>query len=87
MNHGEVQAVPLNSRDPSDQVGSGQKSLVFVYAIGGTLMEARGLNSEKGASLVEYALLVALIAVACIVAIRALGSKISQQFSYTGGQL
>ena len=44
-------------------------------------------RKEKGASLVEYALLVALIAVACIVAIRALGSKISQQFSYTGAQL
>lgn len=48
-------------------------------------MEAR--HSEKGASLVEYALLVALIAVACIVAIRALGSKISQQFSTVGGAL
>ena len=44
-------------------------------------------NTEKGASLVEYALLVALIAVACIVAIRALGSKISQQFSATAAQL
>lgn len=44
-------------------------------------------KKEKGASLVEYALLVALIAVACIVAIRALGSKISQQFSYTAAQL
>ncbi|NMC63439.1 MAG: Flp family type IVb pilin [SAR324 cluster bacterium] len=44
-------------------------------------MEARSLKGEKGASLVEYALLVALIAVACIVAIRALGSKVSTQFS------
>ena len=49
-------------------------------------MEA-GIKSEKGASLVEYALLVALIAVACIVAMRSLGSKISQQFSTVGDQL
>ena len=49
--------------------------------------KAEHKKSEKGASLVEYALLVALIAVACIVAIRALGSKISQQFSYTSSQL
>jgi len=38
-------------------------------------------NTERGASLVEYALLVALIAVACIVAIRALGQRVSAQFS------
>ena len=52
-----------------------------VNLFGGILMEARSLKGEKGASLVEYALLVALIAVACIVAIRALGSKVSTQFS------
>ena len=45
------------------------------------------LGSEKGASLVEYALLVALIAIAAIVAVRSLGSKISSQFSVIGGQL
>ena len=51
-------------------------------------MEAAEKNeNEKGASLVEYALLVALIAVACIVAMRALGSKISQQFSATAEQI
>ena len=47
----------------------------------------KAANKEKGASLVEYALLVALIAVACIVAMRSLGSKISQQFSTVGDQL
>jgi len=52
-----------------------------VNLFGGILMEARSLNGEKGASLVEYALLVALIAVACIVAIRALGTRVSDQFS------
>ena len=38
-------------------------------------------KEERGASLVEYALLVALIAVVCIVAIRVLGNKASQSFS------
>ncbi len=38
-------------------------------------------KAEKGASLVEYALLVALIAIIAIVAIRSLGNTISQQFS------
>ncbi len=38
------------------------------------------LNSEKGASLVEYGLLVALIAVVCILAITDLGQTISTKF-------
>ena len=38
-------------------------------------------KKEKGASLVEYALLVALIAVIAIVAVRAVGSRVSQRFS------
>ena len=36
---------------------------------------------ERGASLVEYALLLALIAVVCIVAVSALGAKASRNFS------
>jgi pilus assembly protein Flp/PilA len=38
-------------------------------------------KNQKGASLVEYALLVALIAVVCIVAVRTLGDSISARFS------
>ena len=38
-------------------------------------------KKEKGASLVEYALLVALIAVVCIVAVRAIGTAASGKFS------
>lgn len=44
-------------------------------------------KSEKGASLVEYALLVALIAVISIVAIRTLGNTVSQQFSSVNAQI
>jgi pilus assembly protein Flp/PilA len=38
-------------------------------------------SSERGASLVEYALLVALIAVVALVSIRVLGRSVSERFS------
>lgn len=38
-------------------------------------------NRERGASLVEYSLLVALIAVACITAVSNLGTTISDKFT------
>lgn len=44
-------------------------------------------KKEEGASLVEYALLVALIAVICIVALRVLGQKASQRFSTSASAL
>ena len=44
-------------------------------------------NDEKGASLVEYALLVALIAVVCIAAITLLGNNASTKFSQVGGSI
>ena len=37
-------------------------------------------NDEEGASLVEYALLVALIAVVAIVAVTTVGQKVSSNF-------
>jgi pilus assembly protein Flp/PilA len=45
---------------------------------------ARFDNDDRGASLVEYALLVALIAVVCIVAITFLGRSASTRFSNVG---
>lgn len=42
---------------------------------------ARCSDSDRGASLVEYALLVALIAVVCIGAVTLLGSNASSKFS------
>lgn len=38
-------------------------------------------DTERGASLVEYALLVALIAVVCIAAVTALGGSASSKFT------
>lgn len=47
----------------------------------------QSLKKQKGASLVEYALLVALIAVIAIAAVKVLGQKVSQQFSSTAAQI
>jgi pilus assembly protein Flp/PilA len=45
------------------------------------------VKSEKGAALVEYALLLALIAVVCIVAIGVLGRSSSSKFSSIAGEI
>ncbi|GIU83370.1 MAG: hypothetical protein KatS3mg008_0145 [Acidimicrobiales bacterium] len=45
---------------------------------------ASRMSDEKGASLVEYALLVALIAVVCILAITFLGQEASSKFETVG---
>lgn len=47
-----------------------------------TWLAAR-VDDDRGASLVEYALLVALIAVVCAVAIGVLGSSVSTSYSST----
>ncbi len=47
-------------------------------------LRARFGDTERGASLVEYALLVALIAVVCILAISFLGHAASSKFSTVG---
>lgn len=45
------------------------------------------VKSERGASLVEYALLVALIAVVCIGAATFLGGNISKRFGTIGSSI
>jgi pilus assembly protein Flp/PilA len=45
------------------------------------------IKSEHGAALVEYALLLALIAVVCIVALTTLGGKASSKFETIGSSL
>ncbi len=46
-----------------------------------------GSRSERGAALVEYALLLALIAVVCIVALTALGTEAKSKFSSVGNSI
>jgi pilus assembly protein Flp/PilA len=54
--------------------------MLTTYEFVAAWLQAR-TKSERGASLVEYALLLALIAVVCIVAVTALGKKASGNFS------
>ena len=51
-------------------------------------LEARlHVKSDRGAALVEYALLLALIAVVCIVAIGAIGDSANEKFNEIGDSL
>lgn len=50
-------------------------------------LQAMWATRERGATAVEYALMVALIAIAVIGAVTFLGSKISSSFNNTGNAL
>ena len=52
-----------------------------------TYLQARFAKTERGAALVEYALLLALIAVVCIVALTTLGGKASSKFDTISNSL
>ena len=58
-------------------------ALTFIEQVAARLRR----DDESGASLVEYALLVALIAVVCIVAVTFLGHSASTAFSGAGSTL
>ena len=55
-----------------------------LLAAGRYLAARLGITDERGASLVEYALLVGLIAIVCLVAIAFFGSSTSTRFSKVG---
>ncbi len=51
-------------------------------------MRARlGVSDEKGQTLVEYALIISLIAIAAVLALGFLSGKINSLFSKTGSKL
>lgn len=50
-------------------------------------LQARFNTDERGAALVEYALLVALIAVVAIIALTALGTGVSEKFDEVNSEL
>jgi pilus assembly protein Flp/PilA len=52
-----------------------------------SFVRARFGRTDRGASLVEYVLLVSLIAVVCIGAISFLGGKASDRFSSVGSSI
>jgi pilus assembly protein Flp/PilA len=55
-----------------------------IIAVFLTYVSSRLTRTERAASLVEYALLVALIAVVCIGAVTVLGTTASTKFSKIG---
>ena len=52
-----------------------------------TTLQARFVRDEEGASMVEYGLLLALIAVVAIVAVQFVGTKVSSNFDNVGNSL
>ena len=45
------------------------------------------MTEESGATMVEYALMVALVAAVCVVAVTALGNAISGKFTAVAGSI
>ena len=52
-----------------------------------TYLQSRFNRDEKGASLVEYVLLVALIAIVCIVALQLVGNNAYDKLTSVGNQV
>ena len=61
--------------------------ITYLKSVVAPVISARVAKTERGASLVEYALLVALIAVVCIVAVTTLGSNASKSLSSAGSAI
>ncbi len=61
--------------------------MITAYQFLATWLRARFGDTDRGASLVEYALLVALIAVVCIAAVTILGSNAEEKFSEVGSSI
>jgi pilus assembly protein Flp/PilA len=50
-------------------------------------LQAKFAKDERGASMVEYALLVSLIAVVCIVAVMTLGGNLDRKYDGVGDSI
>ena len=61
--------------------------MTITYKFMAAYLRARFGDTERGASLVEYALLVALIAVVCIAAVTLLGGNAKNKFNDVGESL
>jgi pilus assembly protein Flp/PilA len=61
--------------------------MISTYEFLANWLRARFGDSDRGAALVEYALLIALIAVVCIAAIKILGNEAEESFSETGSAI
>jgi pilus assembly protein Flp/PilA len=81
---------PSGSKHPAGVTNPHQQEIhpmLTSYEFLASYLRARFGDDERGASLVEYALLVALIAVVCIVAVTFLGSSASSKFGTVGSSI
>jgi pilus assembly protein Flp/PilA len=80
----------LNERDSARSAPEQGEVMKLVGSQDGQIasyVRARFGRTQRGAALVEYALLLALIAVVCIVALTTLGGKGSSKFVTIGNSL
>ena len=70
-------------RDHETSISERETQMTITYHFANAWLQAR-CKTDRGASLVEYALLVALIAVVCIAAVTLLGNNASKKFSSVG---
>jgi pilus assembly protein Flp/PilA len=78
-------AADSSSMGPNMHTLDGGLSTSYEFVAG--YLRARFGDTERGASLVEYALLVALIAVVCIAAVTLLGKNASSKFKSVGSSI
>jgi pilus assembly protein Flp/PilA len=71
----------------TDSNNSNSKGTTMTKAIAAVQTKLFHLRSEKGATAVEYGLMVALIAVVIIIAVLTLGNKLSSLFDDTATQI
>ena len=62
-------------------------SLIATLHTAGLKLKERALSGEKGATAVEYGIMVALIAVVIIVAVTALGGNLNSMFNNVAGKV
>lgn len=72
---------------PSDGSTPTSEQNVFAPTLWLQLLVRRGRRDERGAALIEYVFLVALIAVVCLVAVAFFGSSTSSSFSSAGSHV
>ena len=61
--------------------------MILSFALFGTWFRARFGNHERGASLVEYAFLVGLIALVCFAALTFFGTAMSSRYDNVGSSV
>jgi pilus assembly protein Flp/PilA len=81
------QRLPLRGRTGGDRVEGADKPMVTSFQFLAHWLRARFAANDRGATVIEYVFLVALIAVICITAMTLLGRSASTRFSSFGNSV